>query len=75
MGKKIRAGIPSLKSYATDSKEEASLSLIGGTLKRMMPKLMVIRYRSKTFGKLYEKLNRYEQVMTDKWASAVQLKS
>jgi hypothetical protein len=37
--------MPSLKSYATDSKEEASLSLIGGTLKRMMPKLMVIRYR------------------------------
>ena len=66
--------MPSLKSYATDSKEEASLSLIGGTLKRMMPKLMVRRYGGKTWGKLYEKLNRYEQVMTDKGASAVQMK-
>ena len=45
-------------------KEEVSLSLIGGALKKMMPKFKVRRYGCKTLGKLYEKLDRYELVST-----------
>ena len=60
---------------AADGKEEVSLSLIGGALKKMMPKFKVRRYGCKTLGKLYERLDRYELVMTDKGvASAVRLK-
>ena len=52
-----------------------SLSLIGGALKKMMPKFKVRRYGCKTLGKLYEKLDRYELVMTEKGvANAVRLK-
>ena len=60
---------------AADGKEEVSLSLIGGALKKMMPKFKVRRYGCKTLGKLYEKLDRYELVMTEKGVSnAVRLK-
>lgn len=60
---------------AADGKGEVSLSLIGGALKKMMPKFKVRRYGCKTLGKLYERLDRYELVMTDKGvASAVRLK-
>ena len=60
---------------AADGKEEVSLSLIGGALKKMMPKFKVRRYGCKTLGKLYEKLDRYELVMTEKGvANAVRLK-
>ena len=62
-------------SSAADGKGEVSLSLIGGALKKMMPKFKVRRYGCKTLGKLYERLDRYELVMTDKGvASAVRLK-
>ena len=58
---------------AADGKEEVSLSLIGGSLKKMMPKFKV--KRCKTLGKLYERLERYELVMTEKGvASAVRMK-
>ena len=41
----------------------------------MMPKFKVRRYGCKTLGKLYERLDRYELVMTDEGvASAVRLK-
>mgnify|MGYP000783446561 FL=1 len=60
---------------AADGKREVSLSLIGGALKKMMPKFKVRRYGCKTLGKLYERLDRYELVMTEKGvASAVRLK-
>lgn len=60
---------------AADGKEEVSLSLIGGSLKKMMPKFKVKRYGCKTLGKLYERLERYELVMTEKGvASAVRMK-
>ena len=60
---------------AADGKEEVSLSLIGGSLKKMMPKFKVRRYGCKTLGKLYERLDRYELVMTEKGvASAVRMK-
>ena len=60
---------------AADGKEEVPLSLIGGALKKMMPKFKVRRYGCKTLGKLYERLDRYELVMTEKGvASAVRLK-
>ena len=60
---------------AADGKEEVSLSLIGGALKKMMPKFKVRRYGCKTLGKLYEKLDRYELVMMEKGvANAVRLK-
>ena len=60
---------------AADGKEEVSLSLIGGSLKKMMPKFKVKRYGCKTLGKLYERLERYELVMTEKGvASAVGMK-
>ena len=35
---------------AADGKEEVSLSLIGGSLKKMMPKFKVKRYGCKTLG-------------------------
>ena len=60
---------------AADGKEEGYLSLIGGSLKKMMPKFKVKRYGCKTLGKLYERLERYELVMTEKGvASAVRMK-
>lgn len=43
---------------AADGKEEVSLSLIGGSLKKMMPKFKVKRYGCKTLGKLYERSDR-----------------
>ena len=67
--------VPCSCMQAADGKEEVPLSLIGGALKKMMPKFKVRRYGCKTLGKLYERLDRYELVMTDKGvASAVRLK-
>lgn len=61
---------------AADGKEEVTLSLIGGELKRMMPKFKVKRYGCKTLGQLYEKLDKYELVKTDKGvAGSVRLKT
>jgi hypothetical protein len=58
-----------------DGEGEVSLSLIGGALKKMMPKFKIKRYGCKTLGKLYERLDRYELVRTEKGvASAVRLK-
>ena len=49
--------------------------MIGTALKRMMPKFKIKRYGCKTLGKLYEKLERYELVRTEKGvAGAVRLK-
>ncbi|WP_438287722.1 phage portal protein family protein [Phocaeicola vulgatus] len=60
---------------AADGKTEVPLSLIGTALKRMMPKFKIKRYGCKTLGKLYEKLDRYELVRTEKGvAGAVRLK-
>lgn len=60
---------------AADGKTEVPLSLIGTALKRMMPKFKIKRYGCKTLGKLYEKLERYELVRTEKGvAGAVRLK-
>ena len=60
---------------ASDGKPEVSLSLIGGALKKLMPKFKVKRYGCKTLGKPYEKLDKYELVKTEKGvASAVRLK-
>lgn len=60
---------------AANGKEEVSLSLIGGELKKMMPKFKVKRYGCKTLGKLYERLDKYELVKTEKGvASSVRLK-
>lgn len=54
---------------------DVPLSLIGGILKKMIPKFKVKRYGCKTLGKLYEKLDKYELVKTEKGvASAVRLK-
>lgn len=61
---------------AADGKEEVTLSLIGGALKKMMPKFKVKRYGCKTLGKLYEKLEKYELVKTEKGvAGSVRLKA
>ena len=48
---------------------------MAAALKKMMPKFHVRFYASTTVRKLYERLHRYELVMTDKGvASAVRLK-
>lgn len=61
---------------AADGKEEVTLSLIGGALKKMMPKFKVKRYGCKTLGKLYERLEKYELVKTEKGvAGSVRLKT
>lgn len=63
-------------AQAADGKEEVSLSLIGGVLKKMVPKFKVKRYGCKTLGKLYERLEKYELVKTDKGvAGSVRLKT
>lgn len=54
---------------AAAGNEEVALSLIGGVLKKMMPKFKVKRYGCKTLGKLYEKLDKYELVKTEKRCS------
>lgn len=60
---------------AADGKEEVSLSLIGGALKKLMSKFKVKRYGCKTLGKLYERLERYELIKTEKGvAGLVRLK-
>lgn len=51
---------------AADGKEEVTLSLTGSTLKKMMSKFKVKRYGCKTLGKLYERLEKYELVKTEK---------
>lgn len=56
---------------AADGKTEVPLSLIGTALKRMMPKFKIKRYGCKTLGKLYEKLDRYELVRTEKGVAGV----
>lgn len=61
---------------ASEGKEEVSLSLIGGALKKLLPKFKVKRYGCKTLGKLYEKLDKYELVKTEKGvAGSVKLKT
>ena len=61
---------------AADGKEEVSLSLIGGVLKKLMPKFKVKRYGCRTLGKLYERLEKYELVKTGKGvAGLVRIKS
>lgn len=53
-----------------------SLSLIGGVLKKLMPKFKVKRYGCRTLGKLYERLEKYELVKTGKGvAGLVRIKS
>lgn len=60
---------------AANGKEEVTLSLIGGVLKKMVPKFKVKRYGCKTLGQLYERLDKYELVKTDKGvAGSVRLK-
>ena len=44
--------------------ETVALSLIGGVLKKTMPKYKVKRYGCKTLGQLYVKLGKYELVKT-----------
>ena len=59
-----------------DGKAEVSLSLIGGVLKKLMPKFKVKRYGCRTLGKLYERLEKYELVKTGKGvAGLVRIKS
>ena len=54
---------------------EHTLPNIRGSLSNTYPKFKVRRYGCKTLGKLYERLDRYELVMTEKGvASAVRLK-
>ena len=61
---------------AADGKAEVSLSLIGGVLKKLMPKFKVKRYGCRTLGKLYERLEKYELVKTGKGvAGLVRIKS
>jgi uncharacterized LabA/DUF88 family protein len=47
-----------------DGKEEVSLSLIGGALKKLKPKFKTSRYGCKTLGAVYEKLDKYELIQT-----------
>jgi len=47
-----------------DGKEEVSLSLIGGALKKLRPKFKTSRYGCKTLGAVYEKLDKYELIQT-----------
>lgn len=56
---------------AADGKEEVNLSLIRGALKMLMPKFKVKRYGCKTLGKLYERLERYELVQTEKGVASL----
>ena len=42
------------------------LSQVGTTLKKLMPKYRIKRYGCKTLGELYERLDRYELVKTEK---------
>lgn len=54
------------KAFETvaDGKEEVSLSLIGGALKKLKPKFKASRYGCKTLGAVYEKLEKYELIQT-----------
>ena len=49
---------------AANGTGEAALSLVGGELKKMMPKLKTKRYGCKTLGAVYQKLNKYELIQT-----------
>lgn len=61
---------------ASEGRDEVSLSLIGGVLKKLLPKFKVRRYGCKTLGKLYERLEKYELVRTEKGvAGSVRLKT
>ena len=51
---------------AAAGKDEAPLSQVGTTLKKLMPKYRIKRYGCKTLGELYERLDRYELVKTEK---------
>ena len=42
------------------------LSQVGTALKKQMPQYRIKRYGCKTLGELYEKLDRYELVKTEK---------
>lgn len=60
---------------ASEGRDEVSLSLIGGVLKKSLPKFKVRRYGCKTLGKLYERLEKYELAKTEKGvAGSVRLK-
>ena len=64
-----------LLSKLADGKGEVVPFADRRRIEKMMPKFKVRRYGCKTLGKLYERLDRYELVMTDKGvASAVRLK-
>ena len=45
---------------------QISLSQFGTALKKLMPKYRIKRYGYKTLGELYERLDRYELVKTEK---------
>ena len=45
---------------AAAGKDEAPLSQVGTTLKKLMPKYRIKRYGRKTLGEMYEQFDRYE---------------
>ena len=51
---------------AAAGKDEVPLSQVGTALKKLMPKYRIKRYGCKTLGELYERLDRYELVKTEK---------
>ena len=51
---------------AAVGKDEVPLSQVGTALKKLMPKYRIKRYGCKTLGELYERLDRYELVKTEK---------
>lgn len=61
---------------ASKGEETVTLSLIGGEIKKLMPKYKIRRYGCKTLGQLYVKLGKYELVKTGDKAvgSALRLK-
>ena len=44
---------------------------IGTALKKLMPKYRIKRYGCKTLGELYERLDRYELVKTEKGVAGI----
>ena len=61
---------------AAAGKDEAPFSQVGTALKKLMPKYRIKRYGRKTLGELYERLDRYELVKTEKgWAGVVRRKN
>ena len=56
---------------AAAGKDEAPFSQVGTALKKLMPKYRIKRYGRKTLGELYERLDRYELVNTEKVGAGV----